>query len=273
MSSKGKEDASVQEYADPNAMMGKYFPIDVLLAELKDRGGVIKCKLVLIKLEETKELLQKVMALISAGLGANEYGLLHACVFIGNYLLHFFDDGLVHFTPFKAKKPFVAVDIGELDLNNETDIQKLNKVMNICTEYNTQKKYDRLRCSCHHFTKDVCEALEMKSNFDGQLGTFLDRIRFAGKFETTFVDPFSHKTFKFETHRELDEYVCNLIAQHPEFDSDPAYIYDLALLKAFDRGFYMAFYQEEKKPQSKRNSKPFCPYCCPFDDPYKATLF
>jgi len=78
----------------------------------------LKVKLVLVDLEAQKGLATWIVGNITHANGWTRYGFNHTGVQIGPYILHFFNDGLVHFTTLKSRKPLMAITLGDIWLNN-----------------------------------------------------------------------------------------------------------------------------------------------------------
>lgn len=54
--------------------------------------------------------------------------MVHAAVQVGPFLLHWFDTSLVYVKELQSQEALLAVDIGQLDITEERDVQKLKQV-------------------------------------------------------------------------------------------------------------------------------------------------
>jgi len=144
--------------------------------QFQQQGKPCKVKLVIIDLESWQD--HKFLAFfvgnIGDMLGFIKFGLVHVGVQIGSYIIHWFNDSLVHFTDIASNSPLLAVDVSQLDLEKPEDFAKIREMCKVCVDYNTNKKYDNKTCNCHFFVDDIMKSLDVdvKDCVQGQLGTF-----------------------------------------------------------------------------------------------------
>lgn len=267
-------DELVKVLGSEDAIASKFLNSEQIKVFLKDKP--CKVKLVVVDLEKWHDhrVLAYVVGNISDMLGFTTYGLVHVGVQIGAYIVHWFNDSLVHFTDIASGSALLAADIGELNLNDLGDAAKLREVATICKDYNTTKKYDNKSCNCHTFVDDVLDTLQMKKDqvFEGQIGDYLKRLR-TNVLAKEFIDPITKEKKIFNKHCELDDYVNQLLKQlnmtKEQFETEnPG---DYSLLKAFDRAFWLGKYHEDKKPLEGRTKEVIeqnAPKECPFKDPF-----
>lgn len=185
-------------------------------------GNIIplNVKLVIVDLESACDALGStrmwLMQHIADAAQFSKYGLVHAAIQMGSYMMHFLPDNLVHMSSLKSSSsfPIVAVDVKQLDLNMEEDVQKIGNVCQVIVQYNVEEVYCNLSKNCHHFVDDVLSALGAKQaiqHVNGQLGEYLRSVRTElGIKKKKFTCPLTQKQYVFETHKALDQY-CLLV--------------------------------------------------------------
>lgn len=115
----------------------------------------------------------------------------------------------------------------------------------------------------------------MTAEFTGALATFLEEMRLQGKSEMRYrPDPALREecslkaSYVFNSHRELDEFVRDLIIKKPTFKLD--YRTEYLLLKSFDRAFWCRYFQNSSLDEYAAHGPPdkFGLYSgCAFGDP------
>lgn len=85
---------------------------------------------------------------------------------IGPYILHFFNDGLVHFTSLKSRSPLLAITLGEIYYDKDNGKKRIETLCELIANYNTVRKYDTYRCNCHMFVDDALKALEFSASVE-----------------------------------------------------------------------------------------------------------
>ncbi|KAG2382683.1 hypothetical protein C9374_005263 [Naegleria lovaniensis] len=249
-------------YSSPKLIEECFFDFETLYEKLLDENGEVrklKVNLAVINIQKWTESKLKTMV-VSNVLRVKEgetlgFGLVHVAVLLGQHIVHWFDDGLVHLTPIKSANPNVAIELGELDIEEKCDQDKIKQFCYVISEYNTKMVYNNRSCNCHHFVRDCINALDLEfsSIMKGQLGSYLRRVR-NGKLinEREFKNPITSEKIVFTSHRHLDEYVSHLLSKHPKFKEE--HPYDYRLLKAFDRGYWMGHLRdrhENAKPENE----------------------
>ncbi|KAL9643628.1 hypothetical protein ABK040_010240 [Willaertia magna] len=194
------------------------------------------------KKKKSKE--KKKMKILDESL-MDSFGLVHTAIQISQYIIHWVDDSLVHISEVKSTNPNAVIEIGELDIEKDTD--KIHNLCQIIALYNQRKTYSNLHCNCHHFVHDCLDVLGMSQHLMGvmtddspnnQLGKYLRNLR-NGKnlHKRVFIHPITKEKIKFKTHSQLDEYCIKLFKEIPNFKEEYPNTY--ALLKAYDRGFWL----------------------------------
>jgi len=234
-------------YSSPKLIEEYFFDFETLYEKLLDEEGEVrklKVSLAIINLErwsksrlKTRVAANMLMFTEKSKLG---FGLVHVAILIGQYIIHWFDDGLVHMTPIRSAHPNVAVEVGELDIQEVTDFERIKSLCYVISEYNTKMIYNNRSCNCHHFVRDCFHAMgfNLSCIMKGQLGSYLQKVR-SGKLinEKVFINPITGRKTTFNSHQQLDEYTLDLFKKEPDFEE--LYPYDYKLLKSFDRGFWM----------------------------------
>lgn len=98
---------------------------------------------------------------------------------------------------------------------------------------------------------------DLACGFNGTIGQYFNRIKKGGVLESTHTNPFTGETVSFKNHVQLDNYIIMLLTEYAKqnnlpyktseeqghvvaaFSTDERYKEDYALLKAFDRGFWL----------------------------------
>eukprot|EP01080_Neovahlkampfia_damariscottae_P006933 gene6933-11096_t len=194
------------------------------------------------------------------------------------------DSGLCIPRKCSSKVALFTVDIGLLNSIEKTDTT-LDIISNVIVKWNTTKGYDRtpkdkkVYGNCQHFIEDLLLKLNIIPKFEGPLGLFIEKMKTKGVseliFETQnkeFEKKFEIKKFtKFQTHKQLDEFVLKLISKDMDFDIQ--YKSEYELLKGFDRAFWLRHYAKNEneiyqpldlkfnEDEGKHES------LCPFSDP------
>jgi hypothetical protein len=78
---------------------------------------------------------------------------------LGRKVLHWFDNSVVSIKNFESYDSFLVLDMGELDLTESYDIEKLDKVKDIIIDWNVNKEYNQTENNCQNFCNEILEAL------------------------------------------------------------------------------------------------------------------
>jgi hypothetical protein len=112
----------------------------------------------------------------------------------------------------------MVLEMGVLDLSEKEDLDKLDKVVDIVLNWNTNYIYDRKKYNCQLFCSEILEALDLSlKTFKGQLSnlfflkkeTFFDVLNTKGKqgnfikfiAEMSYICPYDKKKYFFNTHK------------------------------------------------------------------------
>jgi len=181
-------------------------------------------------------------------------GFVHTALQVGPQVLHWFNSSLVYMKEWHSEEAILALDVGTLDLNLIDDQARLKKLAELMVKWNTTKEYDRCKSSCQQFVSEAVESLGM--NFDkesGAVGKYLKQLRNGEKV------PMSYNGIIFNTHAELDTYCWENYDQQDESAK--------ALLKAFDRAFWLRDRHQEDNADPSLHDANLKPSNCFFKDP------
>jgi hypothetical protein len=278
----------VQLYSSPEQIHNFFFDTYSLANRLRDdyTGEIqpLKVKLICIDLEGWQD--RKILGFIAANLysyaGFLDWGLVHTGIQLGSWILHWFNDSLVHFTTTKATRPNCAVDVGSLQLDNESHVQRIHDMCRVIAKYNMEMQYNNTTNNCHKFTNDLLSALGFSQpKFEGQLGDYMNKLKNGPVQSKLFIDPLTREVHDLSNHVTLDMYCINLFDRYGgvhEFIRQ--YPHDYALLKAWDRAYWLGNLKDRfmKIPRNRMNINYIPMYItindegveechCPFGDP------
>jgi hypothetical protein len=118
----------IQKHSD-KLTLSEYFTLDNLDPYYTMcREEKFKVKLCLIDLDWWKS--HSKIAAIAQYLIKAEYGLVHTALHTGPYLIHWFDDELVHIEKVESNTSIVAIDLIEFDLDSNDRMKFCDKVSN-----------------------------------------------------------------------------------------------------------------------------------------------
>jgi len=180
----------------------------------------------------------------------NRYGMLHAALQIGPWMLEWNKSNLVVPRAVSSKYAVFVADV-EFWSGQIVQEQMIEKVCKVCVDWNIHRKYDLNHSNCQTFVDEVLKELGHDKPFfeQGKLGATLKSIQNGS---TSLVDDNGHLRFEYQydersekhiitTHKELDDLCYSMIGvrddpKQPEFPSD-----HFLLLRAFDRAFWLRF--------------------------------
>lgn len=205
----------------------------------------IRVKLVLIQTGYWSKLPGFVQSLLTT---YSHFGLHHAAIIVGKYLIDWHDHGIVTLRPIKSNA-FLCMDVGVINKSDES----LGNLCSVIAHWNRSKVYDRADANCQVF---VLEALHSMGLADNIRNSLLNSLRDKGAQDVVLYDPHTGKGKKFESHEEFDEYVVRM---YGDIQNNPRHNDIGDLLKAMDRAFWAANIEYKGS--------------CPFDSPYSTNSF
>ncbi len=174
----------------------------------------------------------------------------------------------------------LSVPVGKLEDSRESVVDKLATVIaywNANMSYNNIGSTKSNTGNCQDFVEDCLEALGIKLSFEGGLKKHLERLRKFGTADMVFELDESlrqkcglsdQKVIRFTTHKELDDFVNLILKNDVTFAT--THVHDYALLKSFDRAFWLRYIKSERKRRVRAEHEP---HNCPFDDPRNTISF
>lgn len=231
------------------------------------RDGRLKIKLLLVQTGIWPSLPKRVNRRV-ASLVQPLFGLTHAGLQIGPWIIDWNSSSLIVPRPIQSTSPLIFVDVGNGFLDTAADPSLLQKVCEKIVEWNAGRTYDRLTNNCQSFVVEMLNCLGMGDSIrpDSPLGEFLAELRQTGTGAMTFRNPIWPETKTFQTHYDLDIYVDALehkLLWEKGENLEIHYPDHYTLLKAFDRAFWLMH-----KRASNRHI-PFPPECVPWTDAEK----
>lgn len=175
-----------------------------------------------------------------------------------------------------------------MDIGTISTSQKVDEIVDILADiivdwnanmfYKSIPKDKKVEKNCQDFIEEILKQMKITPKFEPPLSIFLDKLRKEGHSELIYEtknDEFlkkfgiKHKTL-FESHKALDIFVKDLIKVDTSFKEN--YPNDYALLKSFDRAFWLRHYScisdnkyKSLKKEDDETGELLCD--CPFGDP------
>jgi len=188
----------------------------------------------------------------------------------------------------------LSADIEQLQTNEDVRnvVDKLSKVIvkwNTTMQYKDRDTIPGKTGNCQDFVDDVLTSIGLSRDnlTQGPLGEFLKKLKTKGQSDLVFkMDEKFKKTFnmeeskkKFTTHKDVDEFVKNLISIDPDFERN--YRYEWVFLKSIDRAFWLKHMKFEDREEYKPSTKEIVDEGgdtilvpdCPFKDPMETYSF
>jgi hypothetical protein len=231
----------------------------------------LKIKLVIVEIHNTastrtmRRMLTPLMD--TFGLGP-QFGMFHSALVVGPWYLEWNDSSLCVPRKCYAGAAVLAADVDKFYKGPQVRTA-LSIISKIVCEWNSTKQYSQHNTNCQHFIDELCKALEIKLEFKGALGTFIEQLRKTGQCDLRYtlteelqkqlgVD---YNSRQFNTHKELDEFVTQVRMVNPTyFDIDPVGKDDWILLKSYDRAFWLRHFKDLTDGNHQ-------PHECPFLNP------
>ncbi len=266
---------------------GYKFPVKLVIGEISDKGGVKNFR------RATSPLLQKIPKF------KNEFGLFHSALIIGPWYLEWTDSSLCIPRTLASRMAILTTDIDTNALVDKTHVEiskiisklvcKWNVEMTYCNFGTVEEKEKEKKRNCQDFVDELMKVLGLSLDSKGALKKYFKKLRNKGICDAIFEPTKEYrkkfrlksKSYKFETHAELDEFVNKLIDRDCE-----AFQMDFKdcrkLLKSFDRAFWLRHIKnlndKVKKPDTEIDERYKPKYSglkvdCPFEDPRETRSF
>jgi hypothetical protein len=184
------------------------------------------------------------------------------------------------------KKCFSKSAMMVLDVDNNLELADyetiINSIAEVVARWNCVHQYDKFHKNCQTFVDDILNSIgvDTEKKYKGSLGNYLKKLRTKGECETEYEIPkeirekcdFKENIVHFQTHKQLDEFLKQIMKSYPDFLQNTKFSEDVALLKGFDRAFWLKHYQNKFDDISKcLTIEGDC--ACPFNDPQMTKRF
>lgn len=208
---------------------------------------------------------------------APTFGIFHSAIIVGPFYLEFNDSGLCIPRKCASKAAILAADMSSDIVGPHVSIA-LDRLSTLICHWNAFVTYTSKKNNCQAFVDELCKALGFditkEKHEASSLGHFLKELRATGRCDLKFVvskelhercpwikEKYG-KSIKFNTHKELDDFVneVNEKTSHNYFQYTKQGQDDNALLKSFDRAFWLRHFHNT-------NDANFTPHNCPFNNP------
>eukprot|EP01080_Neovahlkampfia_damariscottae_P001200 gene1200-10714_t len=247
----------------------------------------LKIKLVITEIakNEKERTIRKLLSPVASTLNIGpKCGMFHSALSIGPWYLEWTNRELCI-----PKKCFSQAAIVALDIDSHLEIVDSDKVIEKLSEvvarWNVNHSYDKSKNNCQVFVDDLLLALDIDPHikFKGQLGEFVKKLRTKGECNIEYDIPddirekcsFKEKKKTFSSHRELDQFVNEILEDFPDFFVSRKS--DAALLKSFDRAFWLRYFRDKNNakyvPDKDYDQPDELQIQCPWDDPVKTRSF
>lgn len=175
-----------------------------------------------------------------------------------------------------------------MDIGTISTSQKVDEIVDILADiivdwnanmsYKNMPKDKKVEKNCQDFVEEILKEIKIEAKFQPPLSIFLEKLRKEGHSELIYETKNEEILKKFgirpktlfETHKDLDLFVKEMMKVDHEFQEN--YSNDYALLKSFDRAFWLRHYSavsEDKykclKKEDEETGELQCD--CPFGDP------
>eukprot|EP01080_Neovahlkampfia_damariscottae_P001293 gene1293-11377_t len=225
-----------------------------------------------------------------------QFGIFHTGLIIGPFLLEW-NNGEIAIPRYPTSAhSFLTIDIAEIPISNEEESNEVReKIADFLVHWNVNMKYKNRsndlskEGNCQHFVEALLKKLGIVLQYKStSLGTYLEKVKKNGNGQPTIkfspdlleklkIGPNDFQDMKikdtnvflFETHLDLDELCCYILTIDPDFPEN--HKFEWALLKGFDRAFWLRYINSAKK---KRPNLMFRQKLdeegvssCPFGDP------
>lgn len=203
-----------------------------------------------------------------------QFGMFHSAIVIGPWYIEWNNSSLCIPRKCYSGAATLAADLQPPQgLSKKMTMEEaIEKVAKVVIDWNLNKTYDQSTANCQHFVDDVCRNLGIVTDFPGPLGEYISRLREKGICDMSFsLNPDLREKFEikatkhtFNTHADLDTFVHKILNKDPLFEENNKQ--EWALLKSFDRAFWLRHYKSPEDPKYKpleddNDSE------CPFRDP------
>ncbi|KAL9641889.1 hypothetical protein ABK040_000827 [Willaertia magna] len=220
-------------------------------------AAYVKLKLIVTELSESRiHRLQRSVAHFLNQVN-QEWGYFHTSLVFGPFLIEWTDSSIVTIRPRSSSKAVFAADIYKFKTEIEID-KALHTIVNVICQWNGEKIYSNDKCNCQHFVTNILQELNIeKNNFlqtSQSLQFYLEKLKNDGICKMEFflnetlqeILQTKKKSVTFLTHKEIDLFYNEILQNDPSYFLTINGINDEALLKAFDRAFWLRLSSQKK---------------------------
>lgn len=221
---------------------------------------------------------------------APTFGMFHSAIIVGPFYLHWNDSELIipRSENFMSSAAYFACDITTVETTAEDGFERIARL--VCS-WNRTKKYHNLQSNCHHFVEEMFSVLGVDLNEfikNSAIGDYLSRLKSSGSCDLRYKmsddllvlmgDWLKEQGYNqdekfviFETHKQLDNFYRKIDEVDSKYFLSSKGQQDRALLKSFDRGFWLRYFHlESRMGDESKNSVEKSKYedhSCPFGNP------
>lgn len=237
--------------------------------------------------------------LYALGFSPPTFGMFHVGIVCASWILEWNDSSLCMPRKCGSNHSLLTADIGFTIQTRKQLKEVYSKISQVIIDWNTSYTYTSVTQkhpkesksgNCQNFVDELLDALEIKMEFPPCLAEYIAKMRKDGKGELIFETndaqliqkSMIRRKTKFATHQELDKFVLEMITKNGFISVNQfkeKYPGEIALLKSFDRAFWLRHLRDLDKSKSNKNHKVESKYeclknekgehICPFDDPRK----
>lgn len=237
----------------------------------------VKVKLIFVDIGEANYMVHQFLRITHL---LPKYGRIHTGIAIGSKIIEWNNSALCVPRACASSKAILAIDIASIPKDNISD--KLKALSEVIVDWNVNRDYSVMNGNCQTFVDASLSALSISTNFDGLLGEYIASVRKNGSCEIFLRLPevvkedmlklhgeefikelgFETEQIVFENHTQLDDFTHKI---NEKFDKEyistrKEYLELFALLKAFDRGFWLRHRKGDSSQECSSKG-------CPFGDP------
>lgn len=176
-----------------------------------------------------------------------------------------------------SKNAIVAFDLGDINPTKEL----LKSISKVVFNWNNTKLYNNKENNCQHFVDEILKSINIDIDkvFSGSIGKYMNMLRMGKTSVMEYQIPkeyqseFKMTSITFTSHDMLDKFVMDILKIDQKFEEN--HKKDYALLKAFDRAFWLRYYAFTSKSKENEGMDIVIPCSkgCVFNEPTKTHSF
>jgi hypothetical protein len=211
--------------------------------------------------------IRKIISPIVSDLNISTLGLFHTALLVGPWFIEWNDSALCIPRNCTSQAAFLTADIGEISTVESLESLR-DEISNVIVHWNTNVGYSSIgkkknEGNCQNFIESILSALNLKLEFSGALGKFIESIKKNGNSNLTFPVSLEMKqrfgiekdSIEFISHSELDHFFRDL--QEKDLAFELKFRDEYKLLKSFDRAFWLKYLKLEKELTKHRKALKF----------------